>query len=236
MRVEARPALRWNAQSGLPDLLALNSLAWLLASIVLRGLKNHGGTLRDCVCDERSVSKFIFSQRSRYFMSVAALAGHRVRCMVPQNFDLKVFKVSAVKKKLPPRLKEIYDFVNDTYTGPTTPESHSRTKRREMQRDGELTTQTATTADGSTLPSTADGWQQTRPDNPELYISAVRTVRMTDGSSVKLFKVLIRPEVLKAKQRTAKKLLKRARRDNAEAEAKQAKRHVRLMLALLGKR
>lgn len=93
-----------------------------------------------------------------------------------------------------------------------------------------------TPIDGQTLPSTADGWQEQRTTDPELYCAAVKVIRYTDGHSVKLFKNLIRPEVLKEKQRKAKKLLKRVKRENKQAADADAKRRVRLQLALMGKR
>jgi hypothetical protein len=129
-----------------------------------------------------------------------------------------------------PRLRHIYeDFVNDE----PAPKSHSQKKRSAMHARVEDEQTSATPIE---LPSASEGWQLTRPDNPELYVSAMRTVRMSDGEVLKLFKVLIRPEVLKAKRKAVKKLKKRIEREDAAAEAAAAKRRVKLTLALLGKR
>jgi hypothetical protein len=89
--------------------------------------------------------------------------------------------------------------------------------------------------DGQTLPSSSEGWQEERTTNPELYCAAVRVIRLTDGSSVKLFKVLIRPDVLAQKRKAAKKLLKRVKRENRQAADVAAKRKVRALLFALGK-
>lgn len=89
------------------------------------------------------------------------------------------------------------------------------------------------------VPDAAEGWVPDRPlVDPELRIERIVTVRFDDCSVRKFYLMRVRPAVLKAKRELAKKKLQESRRDLREAkkrEAKQVKRRVRLMLALLGR-
>jgi hypothetical protein len=69
-------------------------------------------------------------------------------------------------------------------------------------------------------------------------VSAVRTIRMTDGSTRKFYCLRVKSSVLQEKRNRAKKLLRQVLRENREAEQKQEKRRkreLRAVLALFGK-
>jgi len=80
-----------------------------------------------------------------------------------------------------------------------------------------------------------EGWSPVRPENPEHFVAGVKIERQADGSFVKLFKVMVRPEVVQQKKRKAKNLLKRIKREDAEANLKLAKCRVRALLVMMGK-
>jgi hypothetical protein len=72
-------------------------------------------------------------------------------------------------------------------------QSNAAQKRQQMSEDGQwVKRQTEpTTADGSPLPSAADGWLESLPPKPEeLAMVGVKTVKMSDGS-VRMFRRLI---------------------------------------------
>jgi hypothetical protein len=116
------------------------------------------------------------------------------------------------------------------------PFSVSELKQQQRQQNMERSNNADVVPVDGELLSSADGWQTTRPDNPELYVASVRTVRMSDGTNVKMFKVLICPDVLKAKRKAVKKLKQRIAREDREAADVAAKQRVKLVLALMGKR
>lgn len=123
-----------------------------------------------------------------------------------------------------------------------TPMLEKETKSRLFYTKGDLNvieakrryeqTGDVTPVDGQPLPAACDGWMTARPDDPTLYCAGVRVIRMNDGSSVKFYRVMVKPEVLKAKQKQAKRLMRKIEREDAAA----VKRRVRLTLALIGKR
>jgi hypothetical protein len=121
----------------------------------------------------------------------------------------------------------------DKAKGDETAVTHAQLKRNELQeRDNVLLgrqQQQPVPIDGTELP--AQGWSLTRPTDPELVVCGVRCVKMSDGSTLKLYRVAVRPEAVKARKRKAKKVLQRIQREDAKA----ARHRVKLMLIMLGK-
>jgi hypothetical protein len=76
----------------------------------------------------------------------------------------------------------------------------------------------------------ADGWGEF-VDNDELYAAAICIVPMNTGERKKLYRMMIRPSVLKAKQKRVANMLRDVQRDDAKA----AKSRVRMTLLMLGK-
>ena len=85
--------------------------------------------------------------------------------------------------------------------------------------------------DGQPLPDHSEGWMLTRVSDPELHCVAVRCIRLTDGTNVKYFKMLVLPSVMKTKR--AK--LRRKMRELDKSIAKAAKQEARLTLFLMSK-
>lgn len=105
--------------------------------------------------------------------------------------------------------------------------------KRAVLRDRVADEQTAALQpfDGGPLPDPADGWLTSIPDDVELHLVGVRCIRMTDGSSVRYYRVLMRGSVLKKKR--AK--LRRKLRELDQSLAKVAKQETRTLLFLMGK-
>lgn len=85
--------------------------------------------------------------------------------------------------------------------------------------------------DGSSLPSSSDGWCPVIPQGDGLYVAGVKVIRLSDGSCLKLYRVLVKPSVIKAQKKRLKRLKQRIERDDNKA----ARQRVRLTLLLLGK-
>lgn len=86
--------------------------------------------------------------------------------------------------------------------------------------------------DGTALP---DGWVPQLPGDPTLRVIGVRCVRMSDGSTLKLYKLTVCKEEVTKLRKAAKKKLQRIKRENEAAARRDAKRNARLMLHMLGK-
>jgi len=107
-----------------------------------------------------------------------------------------------------------------------------------MQQDGQWAKRRAEAVpiDGQPLPDAAEGWT---PDKPKadktLCVSAVKTVRMTDGSSKKFYRMSVPVAEVAAMKRRAKKAATRIKRENETAAKKEARRAARAVLLALGK-
>lgn len=117
-------------------------------------------------------------------------------------------------------------YIYEDYVNAPTPDSHAVTKRKMML--------TRTEEEQQQTPEQPEaGWSPTRPDSPDLFIAGVKLVRQQDGSFTKLFKVMVKPEIIAAKKRKAKNLLRRIKREDREANAKLSKLRVRALLVVL---
>jgi hypothetical protein len=117
-------------------------------------------------------------------------------------------------------------------------QSNSQQKRAEMREvdNVQLSKQQPTPIDGQPLPDPADGWVETMPQGDgDVFLAAIKKIKMSDGSEKRFYKALVRPSVLKAKRNKVRKLLKRVKRENEVAALKEAKQRVRLFRALMGK-
>lgn len=123
-----------------------------------------------------------------------------------------------------PRLKEVIPVEPVEPTGVLL--SHSQLKRAAI---AARTEDEQTPTPDTLLPSSADGWQETVPNNAELHVVGITVIRKLDGSCQRYYRVLVKPSVVKAKRRRAQNLLRDIERDNAKA----AKRAVRALVALL---
>jgi hypothetical protein len=95
----------------------------------------------------------------------------------------------------------------------------------------EHSTEDAQSFDGSALPSSSDGWRPVIPQGDGLYVAGVKVIRLSDGSCLKLYRVLVKPSVIKAQKKRLKRLKNRIERDDEKA----AKRRVKMLLLMIGK-
>ncbi len=118
---------------------------------------------------------------------------------------------------------------------------HSREKRKPMQQDSQWSKRYAppVPVDGQQIPDPAAGWvPDAAQSDAHIYVAGVKVIRMTDGSTRKFYRLLVRPAEVKRKRELATKKLKQIRREIREAEkkeAKQRKRQIRVVLAVLGR-
>ncbi|HTS06794.1 MAG TPA: hypothetical protein VMP68_14540 [Candidatus Eisenbacteria bacterium] len=101
----------------------------------------------------------------------------------------------------------------------------------EVKRQNEQTNEDPIPVDGLPLPDASEGWMQTRSSDPELHCVGVRCIRLTDGSHLKYFKMLVKPSVMKRK----KAKLRRKLRELDQGIARAAKQEARLTLWMMGK-
>jgi hypothetical protein len=115
---------------------------------------------------------------------------------------------------------------------------HSREKRTAMQQDGQWAKRNAEPVpiDGTALPDPAEGWT---PDKPKadttLCVSAVKTIRMSDGSSKKFYRMSVPVAEVRDMKNRVRKLRRRIKRENEAAAKKEARRAARAVLFALGK-
>jgi hypothetical protein len=116
------------------------------------------------------------------------------------------------------RLKEVYDFVNET--GPT-PYSHSQRKRRAMTGTEYQDVTDPQPFDGTALRDAADGWGEF-VDDPELYVAAICVLPTNTGPRKKLYRMQIKPHVLVARANQEEQdRIEKAKREEIERKAQQ---------------
>ncbi len=114
---------------------------------------------------------------------------------------------------------------------------HSREKRKEMQQDGQWSKRYAEPApiDGQPLPDPAE-WT---PDKPKadstLCVSAVKIIRMSDGSSRKFYRMSVPVAEVKQMKKRARLLARNIRREDGKAAKKAARSTARELLFCMGK-
>jgi len=101
-------------------------------------------------------------------------------------------------------------------------------QRKLWQKRGE---QQPVALDGKPLPNRADGWMLSIPNDSELFVTAITCLKLSDGTNCRWYRMMVKPQVVKAKRKAAKKLMQRIERENREM----AKRRVRALLIMLGK-
>lgn len=99
----------------------------------------------------------------------------------------------------------------------------------EAKQQRDITIEDPQPFDGTAKRDAVDGWGEF-VDDPELYAAAICIVPTNDGPRKK-YRMMIRPSVLKAKQKRVANLLRDIERDDAKA----AKRRVRMTLYAMGK-
>jgi hypothetical protein len=115
---------------------------------------------------------------------------------------------------------------------------HSREKRKAMQQDGQWEKRNAEPVpiDRQPLPDAAEGWT---PDKPKadgtLCVSAVKTIRMSDGSSRKFYRMSVPVAEVRDMKNRVRKLRRRIKKEDQAAAKKSAKRAARVVLLALGK-
>lgn len=109
---------------------------------------------------------------------------------------------------------------------------HSKMKRSQMTSPANSANgyTEPVTLDGNALPS-GEGWMRQIPDDKTLYVAGVKNVRMSDGSAVKFYRMMVKKDEVKRLRKQTKKKLQRIACDDRE----HAKRDVRALLVLLGK-
>jgi hypothetical protein len=100
----------------------------------------------------------------------------------------------------------------------------------EAKQQRDITIEDPQPFDGIAKRDAADGWGEF-VDDPELYPAAICIVPMSDGTRKRLYRMMIRPDVLAKKKKRVANLLRDIERDDAKA----AKRRVRAMLVMMGK-
>ncbi|MCU1240986.1 MAG: hypothetical protein JWO71_1712 [Candidatus Acidoferrum typicum] len=117
--------------------------------------------------------------------------------------------------------------------------SHSALKREQMQSKSKrrkLLLQDPAPVDGQPLPDAAEGWTPDKPkaDNT-LSVSAVKNIRMSDGSSRKFYRMSVPVTEVKRMKKRARLLARNIRREDAKAAKKAARRTARELLFRMGK-
>jgi len=116
--------------------------------------------------------------------------------------------------------------------------SHSQAKREQMQTKSlrrKLLLQEPVPVDGQTLPDPAE-WTPDKPKaDPTLSVSAVKTIRMSDGSSRKFYRMSVPVAEVKQMKKRARLLARNIRREDARAAKKAARRTARELLFRMGK-
>jgi hypothetical protein len=115
---------------------------------------------------------------------------------------------------------------------------HSSEKRKAMQQDGQWAKkrQEPVPVDGQPLPDPGEGWT---PDKPKadktLCVSAVKTIRMSDGSSRKFYRMSVPVSEVREMKNRVRKLRRRIKKEDQAAAQKNARRAAREVLFALGK-
>src|SRR5260370_23371861 len=97
---------------------------------------------------------------------------------------------------------------------------HSREKRAAMQQDGQWAKRQGEPVpiDGTAIPDPTEGWT---PDKPKadktLCVSAVKAVRMSDGTQKKFYRMSVPVDEVKQMKKRVKLLAKRVKREDAVA-------------------
>ena len=115
---------------------------------------------------------------------------------------------------------------------------HSREKRKAMQQDGQWAKRYAEPVpiDGTSLPDPTEGWTPGKPKaDGTLCVSAVKTIRMSDGSSRKFFCMSVPVAEVREMKNRVRKLRRRIKKEDQAAAKETAKRAARAVLSALGK-
>lgn len=136
------------------------------------------------------------------------------------------------------RLPRLTNPVGEFCPWPRKPNRRERAAiRRARRADGDTATFVPELiATHGTVPSSAEGWVAQRPtQDASLYVTAIRSVRFDDGEVRRYYLMRVRPAIVQAKQELARKKLAEIRRENREAEKREAKEHRKRMRLLFGR-